>query len=544
MKRKRFGKLLAILLCVFVLTSCNIENGNEDSGKYVEASLFCDVSFWEYPVWKVQEGTITGDITRKTGLALDVIQPTQDMDTQLRLMLLNDELPDIVSVTDSITISQLVSSGKVWRIDEFLETYKPDSHILQDFPEDIKRELIRRDGAWYAFPSHINSADARERWKTSPYMEQIVRYNDNNAIIWNKELLEQAGLETENLRTQEEVLAAFQKVKDMELQVEGENVVVLLVDGKDYQDPTLKYLEGTFGAEWVDEKGNYKDILLQPQAKKALEFLNTCIRYGFASPNQLAMETAETQKLIQSGRVLCFIGNVANTGVRFDGWISTGVILSSDGSRPVLGKNMRASTGWISTFIARDCENPEEIAVFLDYMTSKEGLSLWHYGREGTDYYVGEDGCYYEMKTQDAVAAEEELGIWWMFSNTAWHRSVQAVSDEDICSNQAMTAYGMNPETVLYDSSLLILPANLISSESAEGKIEKAVAEWKESQIMKVVLAESEAAFEKEYETLIRGLYDRGIEVLDKRRGEGYRASCQEYGSSIQKVNKEGETER
>lgn len=256
------------------------------------------------------------------------------------------------------------------------------------------------------------------------------------------------------------------------------------------------------------------------------------------------METAETQRLIQSGRVLCFIGNVANTGVRFDGWVSTGVILSSDGSRPVLGKNMRATTGWISTFIARDCENPDEIAAFLDYMTSKEGLSLWHYGREGADYYVGEDGCYYEMKTQDAVAAEEELGIWWMFSNTAWHRSVQAVSDEDICSNQAMTAYGMNPETVLYDSSLLILPANLISSDSAEGKIEKAVAEWRDSQIIKVVLAESEAEFEREYESLIQGLYDRGIEELDRRRGEAYRANCQEYGSSIQKVNKERKTER
>lgn len=546
MNAKRWGKIFFIAVSVIGLTACGQEKENDGNREYAEASLFCDVSFWDYPVWKVQEGTITGEITEKTGLALDVMQPTQDVDTQLRLMLLNDELPDIISVTDSISISQLVSSGKVWRIDEFLEAYKPDSHILQDFPEDIKRELIRRDGAWYAFPSHINSADARGQWRTSPYMEQVVQYNDNNAIIWNKKLLEQSGLEVENLRTQEDVLAAFQKVKDMEIQVEGEDVIVLLVDGKDYQDPTLKYLEGTFGAEWVDEEGNYKDILLQPQTKNALDFLNTCIRLGYASPNQLAMETEETQKLMQSERVLCFIGNVANTGVEFSNWVSTGVILSSDGSKPVLGKNMRASTGWISTFIAKDCGNPEEIAAFLDYMTSKDGLSLWHYGREGTDYYVGEDGCYYKMETQDSAAAvEEELGAWWMFSNSAWQRSVQVVSDEDICANQVMTAYGMSPETVLYDSSLLILPANLISSESVEGSIEKAIAEWKDSQIIKVVLAESEMAFEEEYETLIQGLYDRGIEELDKCREEGYRANCQEYGSSIQKVNKaEGVAER
>lgn len=539
MKTKR-AYLWTALLLTALFTACGREENTEGEKEYAEASLFCDVDFWGYPAWKVQEGTITGDITEKTGLALDVIQPTQDMDTQLRLMLLNDELPDIISVTDSITISQLVSSGKVWRIDEFLEAYKPDSHILQDFPEDVKRELVRRDGAWYAFPSHINSADAREQWKSSPYMEEVVMYNDNNAIIWNKNLLQQAGLEEENLRTQEEVLAAFQKVKDMGLQADGEEVIVLLVDGKDYQDPTLKYLEGTFGAEWVDEEGNYRDILLQPQAKNALEFLNTCIRNGYAGANQLTMETAETQKLMQRGQVLCFIGNIANTGVKFDDWVSTGVILSSDGSRPVLGKNMRATTGWISTFIARDCENPEEIAAFLDYMTSKEGLSLWHYGREGTDYYIGEDGCYYKIETQDSAAGEDELETWWMFSNTAWHRSVKAVMDEDISSNRAMTAYGMSPETVLYDASLLILPANLISSESEEGKIEKAIAEWKDSQMIKVVLAETEAAFEKEYDTLIQGLYDRGIEDLDRRRGEGYQANCLEYGSSIPKVNRGG----
>lgn len=538
MNRKK-AYLWTALLCTAFLAACGRKEDRDEEREYAKASLFCDVDFWEYPAWKVQEGTITGEITEKTGLALDVMQPTQDMDTQLRLMLLNDELPDIVSVTDSVTISQLVSSGKVWRIDEFLETYKPDSHILQDFPEDIKRELIRRDGAWYAFPSHMNSADARKQWETVPYMEEVIRHNDNNAIIWNKELLARAGLEPEDLQTQEQVLAAFGKVKDMGLSVDGEEVIVLLVDGKDYQDPTLKYLEGTFGAEWVDDEGNYRDIILQPQTKNALSFLNECIRQSYASPGQLTMETEEIQRLMQSGRVLCFIGNVANTGVAHKDWLSTGVILASDGSAPVLGKNMRASTGWISTFIARDCEHPEEIAAFLDYMTSREGMALWVYGREGTDYYVGEDGCYYRMERDDAEAEEQDrLDIWWMFSNTAWVRSVIVLTEETISENEIVTAYGMHERTKLYDSSLLIMPVDLLAGDSEAEGMEKEILAWKDSQIVKVLLAESQEGFEQEYQILIQGLYDRGIERLDKIRGEGYLANCREYGSCITKVNK------
>ena len=510
-------------------------NESEKNGEYAIDSLFCDVDFWGYPEWKMQEGSITNEITKKTGLAINVIEPTQEADTQLKLMLLNDELPDIISVVDTTTISQLTDSGKVWRLDEFLKTYKPDSHILQDFPEDIKKELVKRDGAWYAFPSHINSADARKQWNVSPYLEEVIQYNSNNAIIWNKQLLEQAGLTAEDLVTQEDVMAAFEKVRNLDIQVEGENVIMLLVDGKNYQDPTLKYLEGTFGAEWVDDDGNYMDITLQPQTKNALSFLNTCMRSGYATPDELTMETEEIQKLLKSGRVLCFIGNIANIKVNFTEWVSTGVILSSDGSRPVMEKNMSASTGWISTFISRDCKNPEETAKFLDYMTSEEGMSLWCYGREGSDYCVGEDGFYYKIEQQDKT---EELGEWWMFSNSSWERSVEAISDENKQINEVMTAYGKNPETVLYDVSLLLMPVSLISADSKENQIEKAVEEWKARQITKVVLAENEETFEKEYNTLIQGLYERGIEKLNKCKNEGYQENCQEYGKKIQKVNK------
>lgn len=524
-----------------VLSGCGTEKIKEPetSKEYAKATLFCDVSHWNPPVWDIKEGTVTSEISKRTGLMLDVEVPSQDADTKLKIMLVNDELPDLISVTDTTVISQLVTSGKVWELEEFLKKYKPDSHLLKTFPEDIKRELIKRDGGWYALSSHINSEDARKYWGSSEYWNDFVKYSDNNAIVWNKELLKKAELEKNDLRTETQVLAAFEKVKNMGIEVNGKEVIPFLVDGQDYQDPTLKYLEGTFGAEWVDDNGDYTDILLQPQTKNAFSFFNTAMRNGYASPEQITMERSEIRKIVGEGRVFCFCGNMANASLDYNKWTSTGTIRASDGSKPVMGKNIRASTGWISTFISKDCENPEEIAAFIDYMTSEEGLAVCLYGWEGQDYTVGEDGLFY--RTEEGLKKLDEgkeLGLWWMFSNTVWERSVGPVGKEGENQLEVLTSYGRDENTVLYDSSLLLMESGWIPRESPEGKMENEIEIWKSKQLIQVLLAESEEEFEQEYDRFIQGLYDRGIEKLDQKKNEGYRKNCKEYGGRILKINR------
>lgn len=161
---------LFIMLAVITISGCGA--GSEESSEmisYESVSLFCDVEFWDAPIWDVSENTVSGRITKETGAVIEVVDKMEDADKQLSIMLVNGKLPDLISVTDSTVISQLVTSDKVWKLDEFLEIYKPDSHLLQSFPEDIKYELIKRDGGWYAYPSHMSSPDNRERWSLDEY---------------------------------------------------------------------------------------------------------------------------------------------------------------------------------------------------------------------------------------------------------------------------------------------------------------------------------------------------------------------------------------
>ncbi|MCI8489366.1 MAG: hypothetical protein HFJ04_03800 [Lachnospiraceae bacterium] len=207
-------------------------------------------------------------------MIVDTNIPAQDADKQLSLQLMYGELPDMVSVVNDTLISQLVDSGKVWDLEEFFKTYLPDSHILKDFPEDIREKLVERDGGWYAWPSHIDSEDARKHWVPSAkcYVDEE-KYLWNTGIIWNRELLNKLDISADECKTKAQLLEAFAKAREWNLQHE-ETILPLLVDGKDYQDFTLEFLRETFGMLPFGEDGTYVSPILQPETKEAMQFLS------------------------------------------------------------------------------------------------------------------------------------------------------------------------------------------------------------------------------------------------------------------------------
>ena len=90
---------------------------------------------------------------------------------------------------------------------------------------------------------------------------------------------------------------------------------------------------------------------MQPQTKNALQFLNTVMNCGYAQPKQINMDVKAIQDALQDKPYLCFIGNINNTGVMMDEWISSGTILASDGSVPVFGISSRAQQVGFPHFI-------------------------------------------------------------------------------------------------------------------------------------------------------------------------------------------------
>ena len=176
--RKRNGKGLCALalagIMAFSLSACGssaqtgaagTQSGqSEAAGETAQAGTaaasegtgelywFSDVSGWGPATanWSVKESPATQYIEENFGLTLKIEQPPTDAITKLGLMIASGELPDVMSITDADMYKQLVAADKVWDMKSFLETYDPDSHLLKDFPEDIKQALTDTYGGWYS----------------------------------------------------------------------------------------------------------------------------------------------------------------------------------------------------------------------------------------------------------------------------------------------------------------------------------------------------------------------------------------------------------
>ena len=535
-----------IVICLLLI----VAGCNQKTSSYDEVLWFSDISFWTPPEWSEKEGTITHKISEATGLKFRYDIPQKNAATKLSICLVNDELPDVITVTDQQTISKLVDSGKVWNLEEFLKKYLPESHLLKKFPQDIKEQLMIRDGGWYALPSHMKSPDNRKIYPScSTYWDLVMDYGNPNAILWNEKLLKQAGFSMEDVTTQKKVLHVLNSVSKQKMKVNGKNVIPCLVDGEGSFDSiyasSLQTLLNSFGAEYVDENGNYYERLLQPQAKSALQFANTLFRRGYASSEQLKWENEQIKELIHEDRVLCFIGNMANIGFDALGdktreWVSVGPILSL----PILEKNTYSGNYWLSTFISKDCQYPEKIAVWLDYMTSEEGMLQCNYGVAGQDYELTEDGLV--RLTEKGREGREHLeetgmGVWFAFINMNWEYYQVEAPDRDTnvyYTEMLKCKFGMHQKTVRFDFDPISNMEDDCAGDMELTSWEEELEEFEKKQLLAVLLADSSHQFEQEYQRLADGMKERGIEKIMKRKNRYFKQNCKELGTEIRKINR------
>ena len=534
-----------------------VETATESVSEQANGSVdkvvwFSDVDFWNPPLkWNAEEGSIMGGITEATGLEFEMNIPAGDGSTKLALMIVNGELPDIMSLTDQTTIKELVASGKVWQLEEFLQKYDPESHLLNGgYAEDIKKLLVERDGDWYAYASHQTSPDNRELYPPySEYYEWNNNYGENYGILWNDAVLEEFGLTLEDVQTEEQVLAAFEMVKESEKTVDGASYIPLLVDGNTYQDATLRTLQYFFGAMPINDEGNYQDWIQAPESRHALEFLNICVRKGYLDPNQFTIDNAGVKSYIASGRVLCFIGNKANTNANTDWtgttWSSSGAILSSEGTLPALPHNSEATTGWIQTFISKDCSHPEKIAKWLSWMSSDEGMILCNYGVEGTDYTVDEKGGLIETELGEEKKldyANTGLTAYWPFHNTDFFNHMNPAPEEgteDYLGMLNNTALGRMEETTVWNGALTAFSDTLIDPSSDLGISKSQIDSYLEAQISTIIMTKDDASFDAEYEAMLEQLEKLGIEDLNAAYNEAYQEKCEYYGETLTNCNKD-----
>lgn len=577
MKRRMLQQLCALALSgamVFGLTACGgsgsdspaAESGSEQdsseqetdaaepestssdtSGEVSEMYWFSDVSGWGPATanWSVDDSPATNYIRDNLGLTLKIEQPPTDASTKLGLMLASGELPDVMSITDSDMYKQLVEADKVWDMQTFLETYDPDSHLLTDFPSDIRQALTDVYGNWYSYPSHMESKDNR---KVFPPDDQIwvdvVEKGSNGCIMFNKDIMDAVGIAPEDVQTEEGFYAACEKVKASGHQVDGQSVLPVVLQCNLWINTSLDgVVANNFGVLPVDDDGNYRHSELNPLYKNALKFLNTLVQKEYLDVNTLTIDETALKTYLDAKRVFCWIGNQAQQDKTNMPWVSYGPILASNGAKPVIGLNGEAGTGWIQTLVSKDCKNPEKIAKLLSWASSREGLLVNYYGEEGTDYTIDEKGIVTLTDDGKKRLAEEYDNnvLMWPFANTSFERHTEPVPDPT--SNRGvevslMPAFGKNENTYIYNTAVLDFRNNTVIEPSSDLGIKLSqIDSYLEAQKAKIVTASSDAGFETEYQNMLDTLESYSITDIDAEYDKIYKEYCEKKSSSIENVN-------
>lgn len=465
MKKKLVSSVvLAATLAASAVVPAFAEEGTS------EVYWYSDVSGYGPANWNTESSPALDYIRDNIGLTFNLEQPPTDAATKLGLMLATNDLPDIISITNSDSIKDLINAGAVWDMEEFLTTYDPDSWILQDYPEDHKQALIDRDGGWYSIASHIETPDNRKIYPPDDECwVDVVEKGSNLCIMFDKSIMDALGITEEMVSTEEGFYEACEIVKNSGYTTEnGESVIPVVLHADRWISASLDdILSWNFGAVPVDENGNYRHKELSPGYKNALKFVNNCVQKEYLDVNILTLDEAALKTYLEAGRVFCWIGNQALINKENTSWVSYGAITPENEAKGALPVNQSAGTGWIQTFVSKSCKEPEKVAEFLSWITSEEGLMMDYYGIEGDYYTVDDKGIV--TKTEKG---EQELSdlysnniLFWPFANTSFERHTEPVPDPT--SNRGieialMPAFGKEDTTYIYDSSLINFPDTVL----------------------------------------------------------------------------------
>lgn len=503
--------------------------------KTVSLSLYSDVSDWDGVEWTLDRDTLTACISKQTGVLINTECPVQDADMQLSLLLMENKLPDILAISDDNMIRQLISSDKVWNLEEFFEEYKPDAKLLASFSDREKQALIYRDGGWYSIPTCYTSADLM---------------TGGNAIVWNKNLLSELGYDPTEITTEQKFLEVLSAGNAYASET-STSITPLLLGGDQDSGSGLRFLAECFGGTPIlgggveapetsgtegetPETGGtegdtsnafqFQNLWTTSGGQEALRFTNELLRKGLLDASSLTYSSRQIRNRLDQGDVLCYIGSVTDFYLDQEQWVTGGLIgVEEDATRYMEAQSI-GGYKWTNVFVSKSCTDLAGTAEFLDYMISGDVFS---------DY-----------------DAEEIQKDWWIFKNPMWESRLQIQysrdTEDDTESQKTLDALQDNASNVKrFDGALLEIPRNHfqvgepVAQESGQEKepsqesiqdfetLYNNIQNYERVKISYLVAADSEESFVSRYREFCEGLESLGFQDYEQQMSEVVRENAE-----------------
>ena len=382
MKRKQvITTLMATVLSMSMvvgMTGCGgsqkeKETASKDGAK--EFTIFAFLSGtpfnsdWE--VWK--------EVEKETGVKLEGVVSSSNSDyaTAFQNMVASGDLADIIACEMTNDAEKLGKDGGLIPLNDLIDKYAPHIKEALDNDPNLKYQATAEDGNIYNVPLGKELKTTQFYWIRQDWLDKL-------------------GLEVPTTVDElHDVLLAF---KNNDPNGNGQADEIPLFD----RSATTQNEMGEYLALWDSSTGFYPregKITYEPMTegyKNAVKNMAQWYKEGLIDPEIFTRGMSARDTLLSN-----------NTGGFTHDWVSTGNYNDSLGE-DIPGFNMvavapfenqngetkerdyrYAECGW---GISSQCEDPESVIKFMDFMFTEEGSDLMNWGIEGKTYTVDENG--------------------------------------------------------------------------------------------------------------------------------------------------------
>lgn len=426
MKRKVVSLMLVSAMVAGMLAGCGSDSGSSKGGSSTETGSAAEASSsgetaddaddkspitfeyfnadgkngnWDNPVAKA--------ITEATGVTLDVSYPVAsqgDAKEDVALMIANDEYPDMIYAKGSAT--DLYQAGALIDMTDLIEKYGPNIKKMYG-AEMEKLKWSQDDPGIY----QLSYAGVNQKTLTTGGSCQIqwaaLKENDYK---YPKTL-------DEYEKMIKSYLAAHPKTED------GLDMIGITMSASDWHWMiTLGNPAGLIAdaspdnGQWIiDDEYNVHYKHVTDEEKEYFKWLCRMYNEGILDPNFATQTDDDYIAKVASGRVVAITdaewhysqceATLVADGKVDQTYVGLPVTLREDQVEKAL-LYQGTTVDW-GIGITKSCEDPVRAIKFLDYLCSDEGQILYHWGIEGENYFLDDDGQPYRTDEEVAKAQSD-----------------------------------------------------------------------------------------------------------------------------------------
>ncbi|HTG70878.1 MAG TPA: extracellular solute-binding protein, partial [Candidatus Udaeobacter sp.] len=287
---------LAVMAVVSVLSACSSGNSKNNGNSAVGENGTVDdtsnepltLTFFDKNTGDKFSNEVAAEITKRTGITVDIQQPTGNPAEKLNLMLASDDLPDIILFErSSDLVNKYIESGAIVPLNDLIDKYGPD---VTEMYGDVLNKTRYKDGKnyylsnWYGFES-----------------EPVLGFNIRKDIM--KELAPDKA-EGGVPFTQSEFKQLLQDFKAKYPSMDGKETIALSMDGENFGG-SLGTFKGMFGLmPFFEDNGQLKFDVKNPKYRDMILYMNDLYRSGLLDKEWAINKKQVWEQKLAAGTVL------------------------------------------------------------------------------------------------------------------------------------------------------------------------------------------------------------------------------------------------